>query len=71
MSTVMKTSEPPGCEPKTHWEERVVVMEYALQELVILVGLHVPSAREEFVKWCVEWTKQRDAIRAHHRTDKN
>jgi hypothetical protein len=68
---IVQTKEPPGCEPKNHWEERVVVMEFALQELVIKLGGEIPSAQPLIIKWCQDWTKQRDALRQHHRTDKN
>ena len=63
--------EPPGCKPKTHWEKRCIAMEWAIQDLIILIGHHVPESREEIVKWCEDWTKARDTLRREDRNDKN
>lgn len=64
------SKEPPGCEPQTHWETRLLFMEYALQELVIKIGQAVPAAQEPLLQWCRDWTKQRDEIREAFRTDR-
>ena len=66
---MINNQEPPGCQPTTHWEERVLAMEYALQELVVLIGHHVPESRSEILKLCEDWTKSRDVLRAAFRTD--
>ena len=62
--------EPQGCEPQTHWEARVLAMEYALQEFAIMIGHAVPDARVPIIQWCQDWTDQRNKIREAFRTDK-
>jgi len=66
----LPSQEPPGCEPQTHWEARVLAMEYALQEFVIMIGMEVPTARQPIIDWCKDWTKERDEIRNAFRVDK-
>lgn len=67
----MNHQEPIGCEPATHWEERVLAMEFFVQEFFMIVGSNQPKTDQaKLIKLAEVWTVDRDRIRAQWRMDK-
>lgn len=46
-------------------------MEFAIQEMILELGVSHPPAREALLKIAKRWTDERDALRLKYRTDKN
>ena len=54
-------------EPKSYWEERCAVMEGAVERMMQVLAMHIPSTRQEIQAIASEWAKIRNDVHLEYK----